>query len=143
MRILPAFRGTMIHGCWVLYFGYSSDHPLCHAHLLRELQGVSENSGHRWSETLRALLIKMNTAVDAAKQSIAALLPGIRAAFGERHHTILEAGRKATETTGVPEDQGEARQKEAVQGEESPGRLSQISSRNLGIPEGFHHTLHQ
>ena len=119
MGILPGFQGTMVHDFWTPYFGYSSDHAICNAHLLRELQGISENFGHRWSEALRALLIEMKIAVDTARQSGHALLPAIRAAFEERYRSILEAARKETETTGVPGEQGKR------------GRKKQSKAKNL------------
>ncbi len=119
MGILPGFQGTMIHEFWAPDFGYSSDHAICNAHLLRELQGISENAGHRRSEALRALLIEMKTAVDTARQNLPALLPAIRAAFEERYRSILEAGGKETETTGVPGEQGKR------------GRKRQSKAKNL------------
>ena len=119
MAILPGFQGTMIHAFWAPYFGYSSDHAICNAHLLRELQGISENFGHRWSEALRALLIEMKITVDTARQSGHALLPAIRAAFEERYRSILEAARKETEINGVPWEQGKH------------GRRKQSKAKNL------------
>ncbi len=86
---------------------------------LRELQGISENFRHQWSEALRALLIEMKTAVDTARQSSGALLPAICAVFEERYRRVLEAGGKETETTGIPGEQGKR------------GRKKQSKAKNL------------
>ena len=47
--ILPAFEGVLVHDCWGPYFKSGARHALCGAHLLRELQAVCENEGHRWA----------------------------------------------------------------------------------------------
>ncbi len=72
--------------------------------LMRELQGISENYKHRWSEALRHLLIEIKRAVDAAKQEDKdGLMPERRAAFEKRYRTILDEGEEETKTSGVPE----------------------------------------
>ena len=119
MGILPAFRGTMIHDFWAPYFGYSSDHAICNAHLLRELRGISENYRHQWSEALSNLLLDMKTAVDVAKQEGSVLTPERRAAFEERYRRILEAGEEEAKNPGVPEEPGKR------------GRKKQSKAKNL------------
>jgi transposase len=57
--ILIAFMGTLIHDCWASYFNYAVRHGLCVAHLLRELIGVSENTGQAWAQSLIDLLLAM------------------------------------------------------------------------------------
>ena len=120
MRILPAFRGTMIHDFWATYFKYSSSHAICNAHLMRELQGISENYKHRWSEALRRLLIEIKRAVDAAKQEDqGTLMPEKLAAFEERYRMILDEGEEEAKASGVPEKQG------------TRGRKKQSRAKNL------------
>lgn len=41
--ILPKFKGLLIHDSYAMYWNYGNRHALCNAHLLRELQGISEN----------------------------------------------------------------------------------------------------
>ena len=42
--ILPHFTGTVVHDCWNPYWEfYNAAHQLCCVHLLRELNGVTEN----------------------------------------------------------------------------------------------------
>jgi transposase len=119
MGILPEFRGTMVHNFWATYFGYSSKHAACNAHLLRELRGISENYGHRWSEALSALFIEIKTAVDAAKQEEGVLISERLAAFKEQYRTILEEGEEDAKIPGVPEEPGKR------------GRKKQSKAKNL------------
>lgn len=120
MRILPTFRGTMIHDFWATYFKYPSSHAICNAHLMRELQGVTENYRHRWSEALRHLLIEIKRAVDGAKQGDESVLaPERLAAFEERYWKILDEGEDETKVSEVPETQGKR------------GRKKQSKAKNL------------
>jgi len=57
--ILIAFIGTVIHDCWAPYFQYVFRHGLCVARLLRELIGISENTGQIWAQSLIDLFLEM------------------------------------------------------------------------------------
>jgi transposase len=58
--ILPEYRGTTVHDCWLSYFLYLFiRHALCNAHLLRELTAVLENTGQVWAQKLIDLLLVM------------------------------------------------------------------------------------
>ncbi len=65
--ILPEFAGTILHDCFHPYFRYGGKHALCNAHLMRELQGICENEGHRWAEEMLCLLELMSQ-TSAAKE---------------------------------------------------------------------------
>lgn len=55
--VLPQFSGIAVHDGWVSYFGYKqSKHILCNAHLLRDLQGIFEQTGEKWAENMKKLL---------------------------------------------------------------------------------------
>jgi len=119
MGILPAFKGTMIHDFWAPYFRYTSDHAICNARLLRELQGISENDKHQWSEALGNLLIEITTAADIAKQEGRSLTPEGLATFERQYREILEAGEEETKISEIPEEQGKR------------GRKKQSKAKNL------------
>jgi len=89
MEILPKFRGTMVHDFWALYFRYPSRHALCNAHLLRELTGISENYGQRWSEQLHDLIQEIKNEVDGVREHSGSLSPHKRAEFQERYSLVL------------------------------------------------------
>ncbi|HFJ9287405.1 TPA: transposase, partial [Bacillus toyonensis] len=55
--VLPKFSGIAVHDSWSSYFGYKqSTHILCNAHLLRDLQGIFEQTGEKWAENMKKLL---------------------------------------------------------------------------------------
>ena len=52
----PEYQSILMHDAYRSYFGYGYTH-LCHAHLLRELQALSEtDQSQRWAWHLRRLL---------------------------------------------------------------------------------------
>lgn len=66
--ILPHYTGTVVHDCWSPYWKFdSASHQLCCAHLLRELNGVTENHPEQtWAKKFKALLLKMKKAKERA-----------------------------------------------------------------------------
>ena len=55
--VLPQFSGIAVHDGLSSYFGYKqSTHILCNAHLLRDLQGIFEQTGEKWAENMKKLL---------------------------------------------------------------------------------------
>jgi hypothetical protein len=67
--VLPAFKGIMVHDCWLPYFKYPCDHAVCNAHILRDLKGISENFDQNWSDAMQDLLIEIHTAVQETPES--------------------------------------------------------------------------
>jgi transposase len=66
--VLKGFEGTVVHDFWKSYFRYKKcRHALCNAHLLRELQGVIENTGQEWAGRMQELLRKMKKVVEGYK----------------------------------------------------------------------------
>lgn len=67
INILPQFTGTVVHDFWKPYFKYDRcNHALCNAHILRELNGIIENTGQKWAEDMKQLLIEIKTETDKA-----------------------------------------------------------------------------
>ena len=90
--VLPAFNGIMVHDCWNPYFKYQCDHAVCNAHILRDLTGISENFGQKWSEALYDLLLEIYTAVKEAPESANSLTQAEIEEFQRRYDDILENG---------------------------------------------------
>ena len=68
MEIIPNYRGVLVHDHWTPYNKYTNcTHSYCNAHILRELNGVTEKESVIWSQDMHALLIDMNIAVHKAK----------------------------------------------------------------------------
>ncbi len=64
--ILPKFTGILCHDHWKPYYTYECVHSLCNAHHLRELTRAWEQDNQRWAKRMKALLEKMNQAVNDA-----------------------------------------------------------------------------
>jgi transposase len=64
--ILPDFTGILCHDHWKPYYTYECTHSLCNAHHLRELTRVWEQDNQKWAKRMKALLEKMNQAVNGA-----------------------------------------------------------------------------
>jgi transposase len=64
--ILPKFNGILCHDHWKPYFTYHCTHALCNAHHLRELERAWEQDGQTWAKRMKALLERINKAVNNA-----------------------------------------------------------------------------
>jgi len=90
--VLPVFNGILIHDCWSPYFGYTCVHAVCNAHILRDLKGISENSGQKWSDEMQALLMEISTTVLESPESAGALRGDEIEEFRRRFDQILDRG---------------------------------------------------
>jgi len=70
MRILPYFKGILVHDHWKPYFVYKCLHALCNAHHLRELEAAVDFDKQKWAKKMQDLLIEMRDAVDKAGGSV-------------------------------------------------------------------------
>ncbi|MEI6621253.1 MAG: IS66 family transposase [Actinomycetes bacterium] len=69
--VLPCFRGVAVHDAWAPYDTYkNATHALCNAHVLRELQAVTDHNppGQRWcwARQTADALVDIKNLVDAA-----------------------------------------------------------------------------
>jgi transposase len=70
MNVIPLYQGILVHDHWTPYNKYTNcSHSYCNAHILRELNGITEKENVLWSEDMHRLLINMNIAVHKAKDS--------------------------------------------------------------------------
>ena len=67
INILPNFKGTAMHDFWKPYSKYNCNHIFCNAHIVRELTGIYENSGQKWSLEFKNMLFEIKNSVDNAK----------------------------------------------------------------------------
>lgn len=94
INILPNFTGTAVHDCWKTYHQYSCEHALCNAHILRELNAISELEKEKWAEPLKNLLVEIKKEVDLSWNTANALTLDKIEAFEKRYDQILEDGFK-------------------------------------------------
>ena len=58
LGIIPRYGGLIVHDCWKAYLTYTQcKHQLCGAHLLRELQAVTDTNGYPWARKMHKLLL--------------------------------------------------------------------------------------
>lgn len=90
--ILPGFTGTMVHDYWKSYFRLGCGHSLCNAHLVRELQGITETFHHEWSGRMKELLYQIKNRVDAMRAEMTGLPLEQLASFESRYREIVALG---------------------------------------------------
>jgi len=92
--VLGEFGGVAVHDCLAQYFGYDNcRHAVCNAHLLRELQGVIDNTKQAWATRMQELLREMKTSVDECKADGGTALPEeVLKGFTEKYERILKLG---------------------------------------------------
>ena len=102
--ILPAFEGTAIHDFWKSYYNYPGcRHALCNAHILRELNGISDNFSQAWPGQMKTLLLEVKQSVGAA---VGALTLPETTAYEARYDEILDAGDKENPVKDAPKRRG-------------------------------------
>jgi transposase len=100
--ILPAFHGVLIHDCWAPYDTYPnvSAHQLCIAHVLRELQAVTDwhatNHPHEqwcWASQAQQGLRLVIHDPSQAGQARSQILAAVNVALSETGETGWAAGQ--------------------------------------------------
>lgn len=95
INILPNFTGTAVHDCWKSYHKYTNcDHALCNAHILRELNAISELEKQEWAQPMKSLLVEIKKAVDSSCTHANTLTLDETETFEKRYDEILEKGFK-------------------------------------------------
>jgi transposase len=65
--ILPLFHGISLHDGWRAYWRYACEHAACNVHVVRELTFLADEEHLRWAADLKAVLLDMKAAADAAR----------------------------------------------------------------------------
>jgi transposase len=118
--ILPDYRGRLIHDRWISYDGYSCEHSLCGAHLLRDCLWIAEHDKQPWAQTMHELLLRMLQVTDHWRESGTKAIPKAqRDELVLRYFEILTQGyvaqraRIPTSTALSPKKQGRPKQTDA------------------------------
>ena len=69
MGILANYNGIAVHDHWKPYNKYSCTHSYCNAHILRELNAITQMENRQWSKDMYSLLTNINIAIHKAKNS--------------------------------------------------------------------------
>ncbi|WP_286161301.1 IS66 family transposase [Clostridium sp. KNHs214] len=93
ITILPNFTGTSVHDGFKTYYKYTKcNHALCNAHILRELNGITELQGQNWAKPMKDLLLEIKKEVDLANDKHNALPLNKIQDFESKYDEILKAG---------------------------------------------------
>jgi transposase len=94
--VLPSFHGVAVDDGWSPYWHYEVTHALCGAHLLRELDAVSDEPGQGWAAGMAELLADAKTQADRARAAGAERVDdGVRARLRGRYQRLLADGQAA------------------------------------------------
>lgn len=67
LGVLPGFTGVAVHDAWAPYDSYpNAQHQLCSAHLLRDLQAVTDTTGQPWAAKAAKAIVAMQKLVTDA-----------------------------------------------------------------------------
>jgi transposase len=110
--ILPQRRGWVIHDAFRSYFAFDkSQHGLCNAHHLRELQFVVDQYQQSWAQPMIDLLLEMKTSVESAIDAGSHCLTlARRGDFETRYYAILHQGFQANPKPPPTGKQGRPKQ---------------------------------
>jgi transposase/uncharacterized coiled-coil protein SlyX len=95
--VLPGFAGVAVHDGWAPYWRYQQvTHALCGAHLLRELEAVTEEPGQGWAAGMAELLVDVKLVADRARATgLQRVDDHARARLRGRYQRLLADGRAA------------------------------------------------
>jgi transposase len=95
--VLPGFGGVAVHDGWAPYWRYQdATHALCGAHLLRELEAISDEPGQGWAAGMAELLIDAKLVADRARAAgLQRVDDRARARLHARYQRLLADGQAA------------------------------------------------
>jgi transposase len=95
--VLPGFGGVAVHDGWSPYWRYQDiRHALCGAHLLRELEAISDEPGQGWAAGMAELLVDVKLVADRARAAGSARVDdAARARLRVRYRRLLADGQAA------------------------------------------------
>jgi transposase len=95
--VLPRFVGVAVHDGWAPYWRYEQvTHALCGAHLLRELDAVTDEPGQGWAAGMAELLIDVKLVADRARAAgYGRVDDDARARLRGRYQRLLADGQAA------------------------------------------------
>jgi transposase len=95
--VLPDFAGVAVHDGWSPYWRYEQvTHALCGAHLLRELEAVTDEPGQGWAAGMAELLVDVKLTCDRARAAGRGRVDDdARARLRGRYQRLLADGQAA------------------------------------------------
>jgi transposase len=95
--VLPHFARVAVHDGWSPYWRYDQvTHALCGAHLLRELEAITDEPGQGWAAGMAELLVDVKLVADRARAAGCARVDDdVRARLHGRYERLLADGQAA------------------------------------------------
>lgn len=93
--ILPHFNNMAVHDCWKPYDQYEQcSHAICNAHILRDLNSITEFEKQKWAEELKKLLLEIKkSAEDNSSKGIFYFEESKLKKYSNKYDTIISKGR--------------------------------------------------
>jgi transposase len=95
--VLPQFAGVAVHDGWAPYWRYGDvHHALCGAHLLRELDAITDEAGQGWAAGMAELLVDAKLVADRTRGVGACRVDDeVRARLHARYERLITDGQAA------------------------------------------------
>jgi transposase/uncharacterized coiled-coil protein SlyX len=124
LGLIPRYPGILVHDCNMPYFkdGYSFEHALCGAHLLRECQGIAEYDRQHWASHMKDHLQLCWRLAQSARQANRPLAPKTVTRLERRYAAILQNGETEWQ-------QGRKREKTGPRGRKSKSKAANLGER--------------
>ena len=98
---LEKFSGILVHDHETALYHFGTDHGECNVHLIRYLRKNTEETGHKWSVEMKALLCEMNRErkkrMDLGENSFP---EEILCDYEKKYMDIIASGRKENKQPG-------------------------------------------
>jgi transposase len=114
--VLPGFGGVAVHDGWSPYWRYEHlTHALCGAHLLRELEAITDEPAQGWAAGMAELLVDVKLAGDRARTAgLWQVDDDLRARLRVRYQRLLADGQAANPPPARGRRRGRARRSPAA-----------------------------
>jgi transposase len=120
MGILPFYRGVAVHDCYRSYYQFNDcNHAICIAHLLRELNGILENTGQNWAQDMIDFFDTLYLRIEEDRPFSNGLGPLVSGIFEQEFIRICDEGLNANPPPFTNS------------GKKKRGRIPQSKAKNL------------
>lgn len=100
LDFLKKYAGILVHDHGTALYHFGTDHAECNVHLLRYLRKNTEETGHKWSSEMTALLCGMNKARKSImEQGGASFLEEEISSYEQQYHSLISKGYEENKNT--------------------------------------------
>lgn len=100
LDFLKKYAGILVHDHETALYHFGTDHAECNVHLLRYLHKNTEETGHKWSSEMTALLCGMNKARKSImEQGGASFLEEEISSYEQQYHSLISKGYEENKNT--------------------------------------------